>query len=449
MRRQRLQFILHISLSTFIPKCLASPSQQDDTEPISKLPIVLMPNNNGFQRRILALLCPSIGIGVAAVSMYKAFCGDKILGIAQYKPLLRRYEKENPTTRDIDQDSLHEIRIKHRNLFRMSPSSSPLLASTSTSKRPINHYNRGDNQHLNDIDEIISIEQRSKVLQLRDRLFQDMEVEDIEIAEDDNSPYLAAFLHIIGPEKAKKTKHCLLNDSLYIGYSHDYSEDHCRVSRRTEYITVVGPGAVCINQGKLRPANARYMTVDMIDQLETAHNIDGSSYVEIIVTISQLFYTTVECMNIDGDRWVKLISIIYTAMSVLQTFSLVVLHKQTAAFSIKDDADPNANRIYFGPKREILLPHYLNGVYDILELSDVAVLSTLMGIILFMVVGVWADYSSYSIAKWFVIFWIISPLVFIAFALIVFFLSLTPYCGFLVDCTFTITFIILFICSDG
>ncbi|KAL0078782.1 hypothetical protein F4703DRAFT_1877170 [Phycomyces blakesleeanus] len=156
------------------------------------------------------------------------------------------------------------------------------------------------------------------------------------------------------------------------------------------------------------------MTADMIDQLDTVHNTDETSYVEIFVTIGQLFYTTIECMDIDGDRWAKLIIIVYTAMSILQTFSLIVLHKQTTAFSIKDDKNDEEEDIVKEDGLSLTEEDRESVSEDngTLKLDDIQVsaLSTFLGMIVSLIIGVWAKYNSHSTVEWLVIAWILSPL---------------------------------------
>ncbi|KAI9027442.1 hypothetical protein CLU79DRAFT_832825 [Phycomyces nitens] len=185
---------------------------------------------------------------------------------------------------------------------------------------------------------------RSRAIRLRDCLVNDQRAQNINIEDHNNSAYLAAFLHILGPEKAKKTKHCILNGFLTIGYENQ--------EETTEYsyclsdkITTSGPGATCKYQRDIDPSNVRYLSTDMIDKLESAHNTDEISHIEIFVTMGQIFFTSITCNDTDGDRWVKVILIMYTLMSVLQTASLFILHKQTTAFSIKDDQELSSEAI--------------------------------------------------------------------------------------------------------
>ncbi|KAI9027543.1 hypothetical protein CLU79DRAFT_582996 [Phycomyces nitens] len=148
----------------------------------------------------------------------------------------------------------------------------------------------------------------------------------------------------------------------------------------------------------------------MIDRLQAAHNTDETSYIEIFVTIGQLFFTTIECMDIDGDRWSKVIMIVYTAMSVLQSASLILLHKQTTSFSIKDDKElvPKDTEVVLTEKDRRLRGEFI----DVLKFDPdiVAVITTALGIIASLLIGIWADYNVHSTTEWLVLSWILSPI---------------------------------------
>ncbi|KAL0076684.1 hypothetical protein F4703DRAFT_1884978 [Phycomyces blakesleeanus] len=124
-------------------------------------------------------------------------------------------------------------------------------------------------------------------------------------------------------------------------------------------------------------------------------------------------------------------------MSILQTFSLLVLHKQTMTFSIKDEDDEKILLKYdslvltekelkdFGDKNE-----------DLEDNEEVVIYSTLTGTIAFLLIGVWADYTIHSTTEWLVISWIISPMLFI-FGIII---------GVVLDFTNKVVATILFTC---
>ncbi|KAL0076843.1 hypothetical protein J3Q64DRAFT_1771098 [Phycomyces blakesleeanus] len=447
---QRLYFIPCILLLAFIPKSYASPIQQDENTFTSKLPVVsilrtvllgymthiltIRPRTGVTDfptvlRRISALIYPSSGIGTAVESIYKALRADKILGIAQFEPFLKQYKEEeeeskDKKTKDKGSDSLDSLD---------STNTTALSSSLVTSESMPEH--KKDIEY--DAKTLGPSDIYSNASQLRDRLIKDAKAAGIEIKDHDNAPYLAAFLHVLGPDKAKKTKSCILNRSVTVGFNKAKTTVRMVSSCVAEEISVAGPGAVCENQAEILPKVFRYMTDSMIAQLEPAHNMDDTSFIAIFVTVGQLFFTTIECMDIDGDRWAKVIIIIFTTMSILQTFSLLVLHKQTMTFSIKDEDDEKILLKYdslvltekelkdFGDKNE-----------DLEDNEEVVIYSTLTGTIAFLLIGVWADYTIHSTTEWLVISWIISPMLFI-FGIII---------GVVLDFTNKVVATILFTC---
>ncbi|OAD70891.1 hypothetical protein PHYBLDRAFT_170975 [Phycomyces blakesleeanus NRRL 1555(-)] len=361
-------------------------------------------------RRFIALVYPSSGIGLAVESMYKSFFGDKILKISQYKPLLKSYAKEetNKPKKDINRIPLNSSKPA-------SQDSSPLIKPSTLECENDKEIVTKDTRHYTDF---------SSATCLKDRLLKDMKNKGCGHTE---AAYLAAFLHIMGPEKAKQIKHCILNCSITVGVKDEPLNEIMYPYCKTEELVVNGPGAACKYQKKARPDEIHLMTDTMINQLETAHNMDDTSYIEVFVTIGQLFYTTVECMDIDGDRWAKVIIIIYTIMSVLQTSSLLLLHKQIAAFSIYEDRD---EALILSLSKEYKASvegagstsstknnnssdkcNHKHDYYDGL----VTGLSILAGIIVFVFIGIWADYNSHSLTEWLVLSWILSPIVFCPF----------------------------------
>ncbi|KAI9027541.1 hypothetical protein CLU79DRAFT_739667 [Phycomyces nitens] len=407
---QRLQFILYFLLLIFVPKCYAPPIQEEYTQLTSKLPIVsilktvllgymthvvtVRPRNGvtevgTTERRLFAFMYPCSGIGLAVGSMYKALFEDRILGISQYNSLLKGYDKEKEK---------EEGERKKENEKEMEENEKE------------EEEKEEEKDQGNGSKNLTSYELHSQAIHLRNRLIDDKKAENINIGEDDNSAYLAAFLHVLGPEKAKKTKHCILNGSLIIGFENEdktMDEDSYCLS---DEITINGPGANCRYQRAIEPCDVRYLSTDMIYNLRAAHNTDETSYVEIFVTIGQLFFTTIECMDIDGDRWSKVIMIIYTAMSVLQSTSLFILHKQTMSFSIKDDEEllsKDEKYILTEDDRKLL-----GEFIDILGYDDeeIAGISMILGVIASLLIAIWADYNAHSITEWLVLSWILSPI---------------------------------------
>ncbi|KAL0087762.1 hypothetical protein J3Q64DRAFT_1734329 [Phycomyces blakesleeanus] len=162
----------------------------------------------------------------------------------------------------------------------------PLLPKIST---PEGEKNQVDSTRLTESQTLCL-----KVSKLRERLFRGYsKIERIKIDEWDNSPHLAAFFACNWDRKnSRKTRHCILSGSVTIG---------CK----TKEISVLGPGAICESQGKI---HTNFLAI----HLETAYNTDNTSYI---------FFTTLECLNLDGDRWIK------------------SYNKANSSFSIKDEED--------------------------------------------------------------------------------------------------------------
>ncbi|KAL0084745.1 hypothetical protein F4703DRAFT_1794107 [Phycomyces blakesleeanus] len=98
---------------------------------------------------------------------------------------------------------------------------------------------------------------------------------------------------------------------------------------------------------------------------KTAHDMDDSPYIEILITLGQLLFTTVECMRPNLDRLAKIIMIIYTIMSILQAVSLIILHKQTKAFSII--ADDTLSLLYPKPLGSVTEDEFLYSSGRVIE----------------------------------------------------------------------------------
>ncbi|KAI9027564.1 hypothetical protein CLU79DRAFT_739739 [Phycomyces nitens] len=435
---QNLQFILYFLLLIFVTKCYAPPIQQEDTQATSKLPVVsilktvilgymthvltIRPRNgttsfDTISRRIGALIYPCSGIGTAVGSMHKAIYGDEILGIFQYNSLLKGYDRE--------EDCQTTLKTESSDLSILS------IPSVQESEK--------DKDNNTKTSELYTL--RSQAIRLRDRLVTDQKAKHINI-EDDNSAYLAAFLHVLGPEKAKKTKHCILNGSLFIGYEFGTKTLEEELFCLSDEKPINGPGAACKYQRQIMLGNVRYLSTDMIDKLESAHTIDETSYIEICITLGQLFFTTIECMDIDGDRWAKVITIIYTVMSILQATSLFILHKQSISFSIKDDQElsPEATKA-------ALIEEDCKQLAESIDVPDfddtsIAMISMFLGIIASLLIGIWADYNAHSTTQWLVLSWILSPIP------VVLILVIWTENGFN-DCISTIALILLSIASIG
>ncbi|KAI9030900.1 hypothetical protein CLU79DRAFT_360928 [Phycomyces nitens] len=285
-----------------------------------------------------------------------------------------------------------------------------------------------------------------------------------------NSVYLAAILNTLEPSQAKKVKDCFLNNSLYLGFDlkeYTIKDDESTDSTIKDYeskdstmkddislikynflytknMTITGPGAICRYQVPIGADNVCFLTREMLNQLQPVHHLDNTSYIAICITSGQLVYTVIECIDADGDKWAKVIMLIYTVMSVLQTISLIVLHKQLAAYSIHYDKDIKID-LNFTPKDEDsevidILSDFGNNIkkkhnnslicyqgsflekisnHELLSsqepskfLRRKALIATLFGfggMVVSLLIGIWADYTARSTTQWIVLAWILSP----------------------------------------
>ncbi|KAI9012086.1 hypothetical protein CLU79DRAFT_771243 [Phycomyces nitens] len=153
--------------------------------------------------------------------------------------------------------------------------------------------------------------------------------------EHDNVSHLARILETMGPTKARKVKHCILNGNLYIGFNRLNEMDGQPVRRpRTEDMRVAGSGSVCLYQVPVHPTLVRYLPHSMIDELQQAYFIEETCYTQIFMSVIQMAYTVYECVIDSGDRWFKIVLIVFMVMSFFQTLSAIILPTQVAAYSI-------------------------------------------------------------------------------------------------------------------
>ncbi|KAI9020158.1 hypothetical protein CLU79DRAFT_755959 [Phycomyces nitens] len=454
---KNLWLTISILLFTLLPNCRAPPVEQDDSESSSDTPVLSIlqtiilgyiahivtvrpltgVDNMGTNiSRLLCFTYPTWGIGTAFDAIHDAYYADQIIGIEKFKAPLKKYEEtvQNKDTENEDKDdkSLDPVESK---------------SSVSLDEKNSEHSEfvdiKDQDSSSNDI--------VSKTEQLNTWLMKYMAENNMPIKEYDHAPYLAALLHIMGREKAKKTKHCIINNHILLGFdSKSYKNLPSREDTRTEKVSVIGPGAECEYQSNINPGNIRYLPKEMLIKLRTVHNIDNTSYMETLVTIVQLFFTTIECMNVDGDRWAKVIMIVYTAMSVIQTGSLLILHKQTEPFSLHYNSDvpwkeimteravkvsqskidllaedeERANEIFEKTDKELFYNNsFLHFVMSDCRLepepdeatfksteSTTIFLCLFGGMIASLLVGIWADFKSYSVTEWIVLAWILSPI---------------------------------------
>ncbi|KAI9012085.1 hypothetical protein CLU79DRAFT_722451 [Phycomyces nitens] len=148
--------------------------------------------------------------------------------------------------------------------------------------------------------------------------------------------------------KQRHVRNCILNGSLYIGtdtilVSRDGTSDRLE----TKDMTITGPGANCKYQLPVHPTSVRYFPEPMLRQLELAHGIQNTFYFQIAVSFIQLCYTVYECLEGSGQKWSKIIMIIFMAMSAFQTLSAYVLPTQVAAYSVSSMAEFTSEKDYF------------------------------------------------------------------------------------------------------
>ncbi|KAL0078913.1 hypothetical protein F4703DRAFT_1877751 [Phycomyces blakesleeanus] len=462
-------YILLILLLNFITKCRAPPIEQDYTIPSSGITVfsivltivigylahtlTVRPqkpfgkmDTNCF--RLLLFIFPMSGVYMAIFAIYSRYCGDRLLGIDQFKIPLKKYE--------------HRIRNKDITNFPspppLPPPSPPLPPSLQSFARISSipslskeTYGLEADQYVDKIKKVPSPDDwLSNTERLRDWLVDYMRTsQNIQFKKYDNAPYLAALLHTLGPEKARKVKHCIINNNLLLGFdSAKYTSSPGCVEQMTSNISVNGPGVNLRYQSSINVGLVRYMSIDLMNQLQTAHNVNSVPYTEALVTIVQLVYITIICIYANGDRWAKVPIFIYVAMSSLQTVSLIFLHKQTTPFSIHYDSDvpwreivedhdvytPKAvNRMYLSDKdnrlvntwgdsrRDLLYKgsflHFIlercefkHGSEDIMTERSchlMAIFSLIGGAVVPLLICIWADYSSHSTTESLILVWIV------------------------------------------
>ncbi|KAL0078948.1 hypothetical protein J3Q64DRAFT_1734108 [Phycomyces blakesleeanus] len=447
--------ILCALVLTFVPSCRAPPIELNEAElshalvamtilrtillgylaHIATIRPELVGPTNSIVRRFQCFIFPSLGTAMAINSIYYAYNDEKILGTNQFKVPLEKYAEQAQNIYPKD---------PKQNTENQNPSGSSISPSTEIPKNQglkvdLTNQNRHSRPSV------------SEIKYVGDWIVEYLKTNDnVMIKEYDNAAYLAAFLYLIGPEKAKKIKHCILNKHLILGFA---SAIYARRPRHsvilTEKFTVAGPGSECEYQTEIVPQNTRYLSIDMISQLRTACNIDSTSYIEICVTIGQAIYTTTECITMTGDKWTKSIMIIYTAMSILQTLSLIILHKQSSPFSLyyyKDipwrealadnvvnDANTWRKVEVFDNDKERLSPSSNDGYYELLYEGSFLqftierrefkqrpgedlwaqnyylniVISSIIGVGIPLLICIWADYNAKSITEWLVLSWIL------------------------------------------
>ncbi|KAI9030896.1 hypothetical protein CLU79DRAFT_842665 [Phycomyces nitens] len=204
-----------------------------------------------------------------------------------------------------------------------------------------------DNREREDIDDKKLWENgskafREKVMALKEKIIKKYHA-NLQETNGDNVIYLAAILYTMNPQQARRTKHCILNESIYLGLDLPPRKlPQYPTLIMSKDISITGTGVDSTYQASVKPYAVRYLTENMLDQIPATHYMDDTSYIELSVTIVQLVNIVVECIDEDGDKWVKVVMIIYTIMSVLQTLSLMILHKQSMVLSILYERDTNS-----------------------------------------------------------------------------------------------------------
>ncbi|KAL0087689.1 hypothetical protein J3Q64DRAFT_1733964 [Phycomyces blakesleeanus] len=405
-------YILLILLLNFITKCRAPPIEQDYTIPSSGITVfsivltivigylahtlTVRPqkpfgkmDTNCF--RLLLFIFPMSGVYMAIFAIYSRYCGDRLLGIDQFKIPLKKYE--------------HRIRNKDITNFPspppLPPPSPPLPPSLQSFARISSipslskeTYGLEADQYVDKIKKVPSPDDwLSNTERLRDWLVDYMRTsQNIQFKKYDNAPYLAALLHTLGPEKARKVKHCIINNNLLLGFdSAKYTSSPGCVEQMTSNISVNGPGVNLRYQSSINVGLVRYMSIDLMNQLQTAHNVNSVPYTEALVTIVQLVYITIICIYANGDRWAKVPIFIYVAMSILQTVSLIFLHKQPTS---------PVNRMYLSDK-DNRLGSFLHFILERCEFKHAQLpldgdIFSDRGAVVPLLICIWADYSSHS-----------------------------------------------------
>ncbi|KAL0074899.1 hypothetical protein F4703DRAFT_1891504 [Phycomyces blakesleeanus] len=448
--------ILCILLVEFVHRCRAPPVEQEEADPFAIPPaleilktivlgymahVLTVRPETGIgpysteSRRLGCFAFPVMGIGFAAQSIYFAIYGDNILGISKFKQMLKKYDEET------------------RNSYAKGGENISVNPGSSLFSETFKSNNQKEFNATHQTSNVESFLERTS--SLRDWLVESMRANGVYTKEYDNAPYLAALLHTMDPKDAKKVKQCILNENILLGFdSSTYKPLKEHFVKVTKDLSVSGPGSLAEYQTTVRPSYVRYLSISMLNQLTASYNVDDTSYFEVCVTLGQIFFTVVECMEIDGDKWAKVVMIIYTAMSVFQVTSLFALHKQSMPFTVYYDQDLSWQKLIedrgiyvIKDVKRILFPHkyapkpltptgivYSGWVYPtscvlfILERREFELdrrrllidiygnrvhgIFSILGMGVSPLVCIWADYKSQSITKWLVIGWMVAPVVF-------------------------------------
>ncbi|KAI9030854.1 hypothetical protein CLU79DRAFT_731770 [Phycomyces nitens] len=384
--------------------------------------------------KFLLTIFPTFGFIVIADPLASISDGDTILGIDIFKKPLEEYNKT--ITEDTNSNYYH----KEANDYS-GPNTDAIILDIDIELE--------ENPMKNNIDKI-----RQQIHRKNDWLVDyGKRTQEFDTNNHDNAPYLAAILQSLDPDKARKLKHCLHNSSLFIGF--DMVDETLLKSLKcikTEEMNIIGPGAVYKYQAVVPPKAVRYLPTTMLDQLSDASSIDQYPFKEIFYTLAQLLYTIIAYSDINIDRWLKLVYLVYMVMTFLHTLSLLLLHSQTSAFSIQytedfknsmpsdsslllgldtgldqefghtandlEEKDEPINHFYDGISHKDKLVHRmiqeLNTYKGTIENSTSDEMGGLIFLLIFgllampFLLGIWADYSSHSPVKWVVLTWSLS-----------------------------------------
>ncbi|KAL0092271.1 hypothetical protein J3Q64DRAFT_1718364 [Phycomyces blakesleeanus] len=160
----------------------------------------------------------------------------------------------------------------------------------------------------------------------------------------DNSDALDTILRHMGDDKARVIKNSILNEAIYLGFDNNMGKQmHNITPYFSKDMAITGPGSVRKHQIQIPSSLIKYLPVSTLIQLDQAFGIEDSGHLVKFITLLQLLWTVGEIILGVGESWSKLVMIIYTFMSVLQTVSLIVLPAQVIAFSLIYDSSKNKN----------------------------------------------------------------------------------------------------------
>ncbi|KAI9024500.1 hypothetical protein CLU79DRAFT_747488 [Phycomyces nitens] len=427
--------------------------------------------------RLAYFVYPTMGISTAAEVIFLACKGEKMLGVDRYNKYFEEQRQEKLANEG--KAGWSDFRIWIYDAWKSFQEGCAGL------KASVKNFFKSNDEIIRET----AVDNSRKIFALHEKLIaydKNRENKDkwqYQISNDnDNIAYLAAILNTLEPRQRRRIRNFILNGSLYAGFDFPSIEKYNFRKRVlcTKDMTITGPGVKGSYQKVIKPYAVRYLTTRMLDQLLSIQYLDTTSYIAICVTAGQLVYTIINCIDAEGDRWAKVIMIIYTMMSVLQTTSLIVLHKQPVTYSIDfteyigiqekfcysstdSDSETNSERaqsatigsdhkneeeeedFMFEPmpehrtfntvQEEYETTYYRSGLllkiikeqkffqyptYDAFTKHKkwAYILSGFGGFALSLLAGIWADYRAHTTTQWIVLAWIINQLLFAPFVVI-------------------------------